>query len=270
MFVYIQDKRPTSRIKAETYKTLPSVGLHRYLQGTTVVLNALINVFVPNLADQVENQIATTMDPVNVNYKVSDDQGQVQLTFNSTFCNETMANSIINYTLGTMTGLSTVEVTRLELVAGSEDINLPFLSFFGQQEATWSGEWILEATFQKLDAATTAVLSNTFCGFTFTEDLTGTSTVTSPNLAARIFLAGETSNIYQFNSNTQLNQASIRDLTFGYSTFDPSLGTFQDMVTLDADAPMIELGQAGLAGELRDQIQTEIQKGIDSNMPYKL
>jgi len=268
------DEAPSGQkatIQAKTYKQGAEVGggVQRYLQSS-VVINALINTFVPGLVDQLEGQISRDLDPINVNYATTDDQGEVQLNINSTFCNATTANSVITYSMGTMTGLATMDITRLELVEGSEDIDVPFLSLFGVQRATWSGTWIVEADFKRFNAQTKATLSNTFCGFSFEEMLTGTSTLGDPTMAARIYLAGETSNIYSFNDNSQLNEGKIREMTFSYASLTPRLGQFGDLVTLDANAPLVDIGQTGLADELQALIMTNAQAGLDQQLPYKL
>ena len=128
----------------------------------------------------------------------------------------------------------------------------------------------IEADFKRFNAQTKATLSNSFCGFTFEEILEGTSLMGDPTMAAKIYLAGETSNIYQFNTNSQLNKATIREMTFGYESISPRIGEFGDIVSLDADAPLVDIANSGLAGELQTLIQNAAQNGIDQNLPYKL
>ena len=253
-------------IEATTYKKGTRVGgmVTRRLQPTTTLINALINVFAPNLEQRVEME-ANKLDPTNLNYAANDPQGEVALNFNQTWCNETTAEASIQYKLGSMSGLASMDVTRLELEGGSENINLQFQGL--TVGATWSGVWIMEASFTQFNTATVATLSNTFCNFTFEEILSGNALLSSPSVAGRIYMEGSTGSVFDFQGTSQLTSATIRDMNMAYGTMTPGLGSFGGMVTLDADQPLVDIAQAGLTGDLKAQIQKTIQDGISGAMP---
>lgn len=247
--------------------------LPRFLQSPVdVVLKALVDSFMPQLAEELQGTITDDLDPVILNYQAVEDIGSIDLVLNQTFCGSTNASGIIVYDLSNMTGMSQMTIERLELVSGSQDIDIPILGFFGADKATWSGIWEMEASFVQFRAASQGTLQTTFCNVTFEEIITGTSTVDEPRVVMRAFLEGETSNIYDFNDSTELTKVDIRSLTGTYTSAAASLGTFQDMATVDADGPMTEIAETGFAdgGEIRQFVEQSLQDGINGQLPYSL
>ena len=80
-------------------------------------------------------------------------------------------------------------------------------------------------------------------------------------------MRGSTGNVFNFEGTSQLNSAKIQDLQFGYTTVTPEVGTFNGMVTLDADQPILDMAQAGLSRDLKKLIERNLQTGIDNAMP---
>jgi hypothetical protein len=246
-------------------------GGDRFLQLDTLVLNGLIDLFIPSLSEQVQDQIAS-LDPLIINWNTSASQGQLPLNVNGTFCNATSAQTVATYSFGSISGLSTVDVTKLQLEGNTADIYVPPLAILGFQEekSTWEGTWRLEADFDSFTGATVATLAKTFCNFTFEESRNGTSTIVAPTLAMTMRLKGETTDIYDVKATSQVNSATIETFNIGYNAIVPKLGIWKDWVTLDANPPLINLGNNGLSGELKILLRDQIQVEIDKSMPYGL
>ncbi|CAB9512176.1 expressed unknown protein [Seminavis robusta] len=260
-----------SSLAATTTGTAVGNEFHRFLQLDALVLNSLVDLFVPELADEVQNLAKENMDPVDINYSTLEDQGELDLNVNRTFCNHTTAIVVATYAIGVVTGMGTMQVNSLELVPGTANINLPPFSIIpGAAVTTWEGVWDVDANFVNFTAATVATLAKTFCNFTFEESLAGDSVIVSPTATVRIKLEGETNNIYDFQASSQLNAATIQSFTVGYQSIVAQIGTWTDWVTLDADEPLVEIGNEGFAGDIRDLILEQMQNGLNDAMPYSL
>ena len=250
---------------------------HRNLQfgnPVDVVLKSLVDSFMPALADELQGSITDPLDPIDLNYETSADVGAVQLAnMNQTFCGSTNATAIIVYQLGDMTGLGNMNIERLELIQGSQDIDIPLLGWFGAEKATWSGIWEMEATFDQFQADTTGIMQTTFCNVTFANDqLTGLATVTQPRVVMQAYLEGSTDNIYEFNDSTELTVVDIRSLTGSFTSVSADLGSFGNMAVVDADEPMIEIGTEGFApnGDITKYVQEEMQTAVNNGLPLRL
>ena len=84
-----------------------------------------------------------------IQWATTADQGVLPLNVNGTFRNATEADVMATYSIGQVTGLSTIYISSLELVPNSADIDVPALAFFGARESTWAGTWEMSATFCK-------------------------------------------------------------------------------------------------------------------------
>ena len=257
---------------------VPSTGgirsyLPRFLQSPTdIVFGALVDVFVPALATQIENAVAPTLDPIGLGHSATEDLGPVELSMNATFCNDTSATASLLWQLGQMTGLSSLDITRLELVPGSQEIDIGLAALFGAASANWKGTWEIDAKFgQNFNAETTTTLKTNMCNFTFEDMLSGTSTVTSPTAYMKIKLKGETTNIYDFQASSSLTEANIKEMTVGFDKVQTSLGMFGGMAKVNADEAATNSIQTGLdGGSLVPIIQSKVQQSINNNLPYTL
>jgi hypothetical protein len=106
----------------------------RKLQVSTV-LDALITKFTPALFDSIQNRLYETVDPIFIGKETTLETGVFDVPFpsngigqNNNLCN---ASASVTYGLGEVWGLSSVYINRLELVPGSEGIEM---SRFGLEE----------------------------------------------------------------------------------------------------------------------------------------
>ena len=258
-------------------QTRPNSDTTRHLQLSNpvdVVLKALVDSFMPALADELQSTITDPLDPLDLNYTTTADIGAVQLAhLNQTFCGSTNATASIVYQLRNMTGLANMTIQRLELVEGSQEIDIPLLGWFGAESSTWSGIWEMEATFDRFQADTTGILQTTFCNITFDDErLTGRSIVTQPRVVMQAYLEGSTDNIYDFNDSTQLTVVDIQSVTGNYANVSAALGSFGDMALVDADEPMMDIGTVGFApgGDIVEYVRESMQTAIHDGLPLQL
>ncbi|CAB9519653.1 expressed unknown protein [Seminavis robusta] len=264
----------------------------RELQSpSTIVLNALIDTFLPAVVNDLENNIAQDLDPVALDFETKE-AVEVTVAANDTICpsNNTTDGATavsrsggsddgsytgeISYYIEQMAGMGTMDVESVELKDGTQDINIPFASFFGAQGSTWSGVWDAVANFDQFVLSTTATLNMTsFCNMSsYTEVETGTFTIVKPKVTMTIYVYGETGNIYRFNDESVVTVATVQSLSMTYETVTGNLGYFDDYAVVDADEPFItKVEEEFTAGsEFFTLLTAFVQEEVDKEMPFSL
>jgi hypothetical protein len=259
---------------------------NRELQNpATQVLNALVETFLPAVVNELENNIADDLDPILLDLEtveevevisdclnITSDEGFSEAVSRSDADEETFYGNV-TYTIGEMTGMSTMSIESVVLQAGSQEIKIPAMAIFGAQGSTWGGVWDAVASFDELGLATNATLNMTdFCDVSYTEVLTGTFVIHKPVVTMTIYAAGETDNIYRFNDQSVVNVATVQSMSMTYEKVTGNLGYFDEYAGIDADAIFLDLASAELApgSPFFDLIIGFVQQEVDKEIPFSL
>lgn len=194
---------------------------HRELQvDMASFFNGLVNDFSPALEGVLQNVLAESFDPIVLGDQATVELGSFELPLPLGGSCQTSASA--TYGLGSISGLSNFNINSLELVPGSETFQ-PI--FFGLGGATWSGTWILNATFDSVSVENSAGLKAQSClGDPIEQTLTGTTTLNQPSILIKTTLAGETSNLLLFAQTSQITSAEMEGLDFELGTVDAGFG----------------------------------------------
>lgn len=202
-----------SSANANLLRTKKKDHQQRKLQLGTTVLNALIDEFTPDLSTWAQTEL-NYFDPLAFGNSTTVSLGDT--TFDGA-CPDSFAN--ITYGIGAITGISDVNINKIELISGTEDIDVSFLALEG---ATWNGDWLFDFSFPNITAETTVVMNASLCGFPVNQALTGSTTILDPAVVATVAMDGKTDNILLFRQSSQVTGAVVErmELTIGNVTAD--------------------------------------------------
>jgi hypothetical protein len=240
----------------------------RNLQAATVV-NALITTLTPALVGIIQDNLDENVDPIFIGNETTLESGELEVPFpgqNNNISSLCKSSASVTYGLGELWGLSSININRLELVPGSETIEMAMLGLGGVK---WNGTWLLNATFANLTAETSVTASASACGFPLQTTLTGTTTMLAPSLQATLRLGGETSNIILFTSTSQIKTAQVETLDIELGPVEANIATSASII------PALNFGQsldAFLLNELGNQLEPllvqQLNQALGNQMPF--
>ena len=237
---------------------------NRNLQLDGILFNSLVDAFGPSLVDAIQTTL-TQFDPIVLGDGTTFKFGEMDLSARTSGVIDCRSSASVTYGLGSISGLSSIEVNRMEMVPGSETIDSSFLGLSG---ASWEGTWILNATFANMTAETSASLTASACGVPISQKVTGTTTFNDPTVEFTITMGGATANLLRFTTSSQITTVTIKEMNFELGSIDANLGSFGTILQLDIGNTF----DAFLLNELSDIIAPLVlnltNDALASQLPY--
>lgn len=196
------------------------------------LFGAIFEAFGP----QIVEELATTLnqyDPITLDDETSFDFGGLDLSVRTNGAINCQSAASVTYGLGSIFGLSSIEVNRVEMVPGSETFDST--SMMGLGGAAWGGTWILNATFANVTASTSAGLEASACGVPLSQSVNGTTSLLDPSAEIRVTLGGNTENLMKFKTTTQIESVLIEEVKFQLGSIHADMGVFGNIIQLDLD-----------------------------------
>jgi len=169
--------------------------------------------------------------------------------------------------VGNITGLSSVTINSMELVAGTEEIDVSFLGLDG---ATWKGTWVLNASFTDVIVQLNATIPPDICGDNTTASvdfLEGTMVLDNPSIELYIDLEGETGIILVFVSSSRVTSAEVTKLEFDMGNYTIDLSSEDGQVEM-GDA-LDDLLLADLSDVIAPFLLNITNLGLEEELPYE-
>ncbi|CAB9517405.1 expressed unknown protein [Seminavis robusta] len=158
-----------------------------------VTINDIIEQFIPTLNALIQSTLASNLDNVNLGIDFSQFLAGLDVAVNCT------ADGTVQYNLGSLTGLGSFQIESLELVPGTESLEL---SFMGLSGASWSGTWNIKGVFgEAIGAVSEVVLSADACGLPLQETAKGMTSVANPGIDIRVSMNGSSPNLWSLASS---------------------------------------------------------------------
>ena len=183
---------------------------------------------------QIVEELATTLnrfDPITLGDETSFDFGGLDLSVRTNGAIDCQSSASVTYGLGSIFGLSSIEVNRVEMVPGSETFDST--SVLGLGGAAWGGTWIMNATFANVTATTSAGLEASACGVPLSQSVEGTTSLIEPSAEIRVTLGGNTENLMKFTTTSQIESVQVEEVKFKLGSINADMGVFGNIIQLD-------------------------------------
>ena len=206
----------------------------------------------------IQKTIANEFDPMVLDKTSTDDIGE-----------ELCSGATATYTIGKLTGLSTINIERLDLVKGTGNLDMSPLGFKGN---TWDGAFLVNTTFDTVQADIKVVIDVDDCLPIPIPSIDGTATIRGASTDLMIDMEGETKNLFtMLASEIQVNKANIMDLKFGYESIQVDLSTFGGLFqlpTIDFDAAFGSLFQTEINEMIEPLMMEALQESLNEELPF--
>lgn len=214
-------RSPSSDKTAST----PTAENQRRLFFRSININQIIEALLPALNAAISNTIASNLNDVDLRVDFIQNLANLNVGPNCT------ATGLVDYHLGTLSGLDEFQIDSIDLVPGTDSLDI---SFLGLRGASWSGVWNVRGRFGgNVEIGSDATLSADACGVPLQETSSGKISATNPGLDIRIAVDGESPNIFSLASSLA-ESITVEDARFNFDTIVADvLGLFGNDLQLD-------------------------------------
>ena len=120
-----------------------------------------------------------------------------------------------------MTGMNSFQVDSVELIPGTESLEISFLGLNG---GTWIGSWIVTGVFKdNFIADGTAIFVADACGSQVQEESTGTINAQKPVMEFVLDITGSTPGLMSFGKN-QAQSVSVESVKLTFDSVESTIG----------------------------------------------
>ncbi|CAB9512177.1 expressed unknown protein [Seminavis robusta] len=235
------------------------------------LLNGLIGTFFePQIDDLLQGVLGDNFDPIYLGQETTIQTEELELALPPNGLVTCQSSASITYGLGYISGLSSIQVNSLELVPGTENINIGMQNIL-TPSATWSGTWLVNATLDSLTAETSVTLSAQACGIPLEQKVTGTTTLQTPSLQASLTMGGDTDNLILLTSTSEITTAQAETIDLEFGAVDAGIelgGTLIPDFALGNSFDSFLLNQ--LVNELEPRIVDLLNQALTEQLPISL
>ncbi|CAB9526286.1 expressed unknown protein [Seminavis robusta] len=188
------------------------------------LLNALISTYLaPEIDVLLQTVLGNNFDPIYLGEETTIQTEELELALPPNGIVTCRSSASITYGVGYITGLSSIQVNALEMVPGSETINVGMENILAGPSATWNGTWLVNATLEDLTAETSVTFRAQACGIPLEQKVTGITTFQSPSLQASMTLGGDTGNLILMTSTTEITTAQFESFNLEFGSIDAGI-----------------------------------------------
>ncbi|CAB9519530.1 expressed unknown protein [Seminavis robusta] len=236
-------------------------GNGRELQLLTTVMNTLIQEFTPFLVGRMQRTL-NAHDPAFLGSARTFDFGDLP---SDSPCPDSTAS--ISYGAWSLSGFSDMAIDRIELVEGTQDIDV---SFFGLNGATWAGDWQFDVNFANIKAETTVSIKSTLCGLPVEQNVQAVASISSPSIGATIAMAGDTGNMVQFSQSSRLTSIGVREALLELGPIDTNFESNGTVSQFDVDGQIADTLLNELAQNVTPFLLDVVNSVLESQTPLVL
>jgi hypothetical protein len=220
----------------------------------------VMNGFSPVLASVIQSTIASNLNNVDLGLDFRQDLANLQVAPNCT------STASVDYRLGLLRGLNGFQIDSLELVPGSDRLDMSFLGLNG---LSWSGIWNVRGSFDNdIEVDSEAVLSSDACGVPIAETSSGTVRVANPGLDFLLSMDGSSPSIFNLVSAVA-QSINIQDAKFDFETILPVIdGLFGNNLELDLATIFEGLFSNAFLNQLLPLLVELLQNALRNGLPF--
>lgn len=244
----------------------------RELQAANL-LNELTTVFIPSLSESVQTMAQEEYDPLvfgnettqELVWSSADLDDYVNLTEPLPMACDASAN--VTMQPGELTGLGSIVVESIQLVPGTEDIQMQLMGLGG---VTWEGVWVVDMSFaENLVLATTAALDGSLCGFPVQQTMEGTVSIVNVGATMKMFMAGTTGSIVVMRQSTAVHSVNMQEMDLSFDTVEVAMDSAGNSFNMDVDMSFFnEMMHDAILETIEPMMIGMMQESIDENLPF--
>lgn len=220
----------------------------------------VIDVFQPVLNRVIQSVLSSNLENVNLGVDLVQELANLELGPNCT------TTASITYLLQRISGLDSFRIDAIELVPGSDNLDI---SFFGMNGVSWEGVWDIVGSFTRdigIDAL--ATLSADACGVALVETSSGVISAESPELSIRMVMDGSSPSLFNLRRSIA-NSVSLEDAKMTFDSIIPNIeGTFGNGLDLNLDIIFDGLFTDTLLDQLLPLILELLQNAFAGGLPF--
>lgn len=223
-------------------------------------MDNVMDAFLPVLTGVIENTIDSNLNNVDLRMDFQQDLANLDVTPNCT------TSALVDYKLGMLRGLEGFSIDSVELVPGSDSLDL---SFFGFNGASWSGIWNIRGRFEGIvEVASEAMLQADACGVPMEETSSGQVLVENPGLDLRIAMDGSSPSIFNLASAVA-DSITVEDARFSFDTILPVIdGLFGNDLELDLSTIFEGLFSDAFLNQMLPLLLELLQNVLQNGLPF--
>lgn len=223
-------------------------------------MDSIMDALTPVLERTIQETIRSNVNNVDLRMDFHQDLANLDVAPNCT------TSASMDYKLGMLRGLDGFQIDSMELVPGSDSLDL---SFFGLNGASWSGIWNIRGTFEnEVDVDSEAILTADACGVPMQESSSGTVRVMNPGLDLRIAMDGSSDSIFGLVSAIA-ESITVEDGRFSFDTILPVIdGLFGNGLELDLGTILEGLLTDALLNQLLPILLELLQSVFQGGLPF--
>ena len=230
-------------------------------QQPTLDLDQIMEAFIPMITELLQSILSTELEQTMIANNVTQTLADVELAPGCT------GDVAVSYLLGELQGLDSFEIESVELVPGTESLDLSFLGWNG---ASWSGVWNVVGTFaENIGLDTEAQIAADACGSVLNATSFGSILAENAGFEFQLGMDGSSPSIFDIAesvadsltvSNAAFSFDSIQDDIDGTFGGDSSTeldlttmldGLFTEELTEQVSPTVTELLEGALSGGLQ-------------------
>lgn len=231
------------------------------LFGQTLDMDQIMEAFMPMITELLQSILSTELEQTMITNNVTQELAGIELAPGCT------GDVAVSYILGELQGLDSFEIESVELVPGTESLDLSFLGLNG---ASWSGVWNIVGTFaENIGLDTEAQVSAEACGSVLNATSFGSILAENAGFEFQLGMGGSSPSIFDiaesFTESLTVSNAAFSfdsilddiDGTFGGDSsteFDLTTmldGLFTEELTEQVSPAVTELLEGALSGGLQ-------------------
>ena len=236
--------------------------IHRQLQGGdgSIILNALISQLTPTLGEFLQEEL-DAYDPIVWGNQTTVDLGQ------SDFGGACPSQASLTYGVGKVNGLGNMNLDKVEMVAGSQDIDVSFLALNG---ATWTADWKMDASFPAVVGDTFVGLLGNLCGFPLNQTLNGVATVSNASVEVIVQVNGETARVLSFQDSSQVTSAVVQQVKLQLGAVALDFGVDGDLVQLNVTENLENMLLDNFSADIEPLVIQVVNSVLAAQAPFSL
>ena len=222
-------------------------------------INRAIDVFQPILNRLIQSVLSSNLENVNLGIDLTQELANLELGPNCT------AAASLTYLLERITGLESFQIDSVELIPGTEELDI---SFLGMNGASWEGVWDIVGSFSRdIGINAEATLAADACGVALSETSSGLISAENPQLSIRMAMKGSSPSLFNLRSSL-LDSVTIEDAKITFDSIIPNIdGVFGNGLELDLDTMFDGLFTETLLDQLLPLILELLRNAFAEGVP---